>query len=255
MIANYHTHTTRCGHASGTEMEYAEAAVRAGLKLLGFSDHTPQIFPGDYYSNMRMRQELLEDYVQSVLAVREAYKGKLEVPLGVEAEYYPALFSDLLSLLRDHGVEYMILGQHYLDNEMGSAYAGKATEDPKLLERYCDQSIEAMHTGLFSYFAHPDLIRFAGEDDIYRRHVRRLCRSAKECGVPLEINLLGVRDERHYPRETFWEVAAEEGCTAILGVDAHSPETLLNTDAMRRGEELADRLGLRRVDFLELKKL
>ena len=45
MLTNYHTHTRRCGHAVGEDREYAEAAVQAGLKILGFSDHAPQIFP------------------------------------------------------------------------------------------------------------------------------------------------------------------------------------------------------------------
>lgn len=41
MIANYHTHTWRCGHAFGDEREYVENAIVGGLKILGFSDHTP----------------------------------------------------------------------------------------------------------------------------------------------------------------------------------------------------------------------
>ena len=40
MIANYHTHTWRCHHADGTEREYVENAIAAGIKILGFSDHT-----------------------------------------------------------------------------------------------------------------------------------------------------------------------------------------------------------------------
>ena len=48
MIANYHTHTWRCRHADGTEREYVETAIEAGLKILGFSDHTPQVYPGGY---------------------------------------------------------------------------------------------------------------------------------------------------------------------------------------------------------------
>ena len=47
MIVNYHTHTTRCNHASGTEKEYVEAAIETGLKVLGFSDHTPYPFPDE----------------------------------------------------------------------------------------------------------------------------------------------------------------------------------------------------------------
>ena len=41
MLANYHTHTKRCNHALGEDREYVEAAIKAGLKVLGFSDHCP----------------------------------------------------------------------------------------------------------------------------------------------------------------------------------------------------------------------
>lgn len=57
MIANYHTHTPRCNHAQGSEQEYVDAALSAGLKILGFSDHTPYFFPGDYYSTFRMHRK------------------------------------------------------------------------------------------------------------------------------------------------------------------------------------------------------
>ena len=50
MIANYHTHTWRCRHADGTEREYVERAIEGGLKILGFSDHSPYPFPDGYDS-------------------------------------------------------------------------------------------------------------------------------------------------------------------------------------------------------------
>ena len=53
MIANYHTHTWRCMHASGTEREYVEKAIEGGLKILGFSDHTPMPYSGGYVSNVK----------------------------------------------------------------------------------------------------------------------------------------------------------------------------------------------------------
>ena len=37
MRFNLHTHTFRCRHASGTEREYIENAIRSGMDLLGFS--------------------------------------------------------------------------------------------------------------------------------------------------------------------------------------------------------------------------
>jgi hypothetical protein len=97
-----------------------------------------------------------------------------------------------------------------------------------LLKQYCDQTIEALYTGLFTYFAHPDIMHFVGEEAIYRQQMRRICRAAKECQVPLEINLLGLYLQRQYPNPIFWELAAEEGCKVVLGVDAHKPEFLLD---------------------------
>ena len=87
-----HTHTFRCGHASGTEREYIENAIAAGFDTLGFSDHAPYVFRDGYYSGFRMRPELQEDYVTTLLALREEYKGKIDIKIGYEAEYYPEFF-------------------------------------------------------------------------------------------------------------------------------------------------------------------
>ena len=64
--ANFHTHTFRCHHAEGTEREYIETALGLGMKTLGFSDHTPYFFDGDYYSGFRMDPEQLPDYVRTL---------------------------------------------------------------------------------------------------------------------------------------------------------------------------------------------
>ena len=69
MIANYHTHTWRCRHADGTEREYVERAIEGGLKILGFSDHSPYPFPDGYDSGMRMRLDQVEGYVDSTLCL------------------------------------------------------------------------------------------------------------------------------------------------------------------------------------------
>ena len=251
MINNYHTHTPRCKHAQGTEEAYVRCALEAGLQTLGFSDHTPYPFPGGYVSGFRMGVEELPGYADAVRAVQKQFAGQLRIRLGVEAEYYPKYFADMLSLLRDHGVEYMILGQHMLGNEVGEAYLG-IPSDAAGLERYCNQSIDAMHTGLFTYFAHPDLVHFVGDPQVYRAGMRRVCQAAKSCGMPLEINLLGLKGGRHYPNPLFWEVAAEEGCTAILGCDAHQPEALLDSQTEQQARQMAANWGLTLLDDVPL---
>ena len=164
MRANYHTHTWRCNHATGTEEEYVKAAIAQGFDILGFSDHTPQFFPEGYRSGFRMEVGELADYCAVIRNLRDRYSDSIRIPMGLEAEYYPALFSQLIPVLRDQGVEY--------------------------LRQYCKQSMDAMQTGLFTYFAHPDLLRFEGDDAVYRQYMRRLCQEAKSCDLPLEMNLL-----------------------------------------------------------------
>lgn len=254
MIANYHTHTPRCRHAKGSEREYVESAIKAGLQVLGFSDHSPQIFPGGYYSTFRMYPEQLEDYVQTVLALRKEYAGQIQIPLGLELEYYPALLPNLMPILRDQPMDYLLLGQHFVGNEYDDHYTGYPTEEKRLLEKYCDQTIEAMQTGLFAYFAHPDLVNFRGDTATYVRQVRRICREAKSCGIPLEYNLLGLSEGKHYPNIRFWEVAAEEGCDVILGRDAHCPEALLDEKHPKKAIETLQKLGLKPLDRLELQQ-
>lgn len=255
MIANYHTHTWRCNHAKGTEREYVERALEAGLQTLGFSDHGPYIFPGSYYSTFRMRMDQLGGYVRTVLALREEYKGKIHIPLGFELEYYPNLFPMLLPVLRDQPIDYLLLGQHFVGDEIGDSYNGVVTQDVRQLERYVDQTIDAMQTGLFTYFAHPDLINFQGSRKDYRLQMRRICREAKSCGIPLEYNLLGLSGGKNYPSRVFWELAAEEGCPVILGRDAHDPESLLDVKTEQKALAVIGELGLPLIHTVNLRPI
>ena len=255
MIANYHAHTPRCNHAWGAEEEYVRCAIDRGLKIFGFSDHTPQFFPGDYYSFMRMYPDQLEDYCRSVLDLRRKYQNLLQIPLGLEAEYYPGIWGELLPRLQDAGIEYLILGQHWLGDEINEHGSGGATADEALLRRYCHQVMDALETGKFSYLAHPDLFRFVGDRAVYRRHMGALVRYAREANIPLEINLLGILQNKHYPNAEFWALAAEEDCKVVIGMDAHNPSHVSNRQPEEKALEMVRHFGLNLLDTVELRPL
>ncbi len=221
MNINLHAHTTRCGHASGTEKEFVEEAVRIGMTDFGFSDHSPMTYPEGYKSGIRMKLGEMQDYTDTILGLRKEYEGKINIYLGLEVEYYPALFDNFMKFISDYPVEYMILGQHSLNNEYDGVWPGEPTEDVSRLKRYVEQVIEGLSTGKFIYLAHPDLMNFVGDDTIYLKEMEKICAYTNDHKIPLELNLLGIGENRFYPRPSFWKMVGEMGNDVVLGLDAH----------------------------------
>ena len=249
MLANYHTHTKRCHHASGEDREYVEAAIQAGLKILGFADHCPWIYPKEeFVSGIRMAPWEVDGYVQSLENLKKEYAKDIKIYIGFETEHCQDMIPAQDKFLKDYPVDYMICGQHFLTAEYESFYTGRPHGDEDFLERYVDTAIEGMKSGRYLYLAHPDLINFTGEEELYRKHMKRLCEVLKELDVPLEINVLGLSEGRRYPSKRFLELAKETGNKAIIGMDAHTPEQLLNTKAVEKAKALCAEFGLPIID-------
>lgn len=253
MIANYHTHTWRCHHADGEERSYVESAIRSGFQVLGFSDHAPVPFR-NYVSSVRMLPAQLDDYVSTILSLREEYRADIEIRLGFEVEYYPGLFSAQLEMMAPYPIEYFLLGQHFVGDEIGEPYCGHPTDSDELFLRYCSQCAEALETGKFSYFAHPDLICYHADPALYASSMRKLCEKAKACGVPLEINLHGIEENRHYPSPQFWRIAGEVGNDVVLGSDAHHENAIWLPDALRTAQSIIEKNHLHLLEKVDLRK-
>ena len=219
MTANYHTHTPRCHHAVGDEREYIENAIKAGIKLLGFSDHTPQLYENGYISQIRMTPEEAPGYVDRLRTLADEYRGDIEIHIGFEAEYFPGIFDRLQGLCRDLGVEYLILGQHCLSDESEGAVWSTSPAGEGELKKYVDVVTEGLSTGCFTYLAHPDVLRYTGGDEkFYHDEMTRLCRAAKELSVPLEINMLGLGDHRFIRRTGSSTLPLRSGSTLSSAV-------------------------------------
>ena len=259
MLHNYHTHTFRNHHAVGTEREYIEAAIAGGYQTLGFSEHAPYQFPDGIVSYFHMFPEDLEDYIQTLLALKEEYAGRIEILIGYEAEYYPRFFDDLLARITQYPVDYLLLGQHYIHNEIDGVYVYEPTDDPEILKVYVNQCIAGLDTGLYTYLAHPDLIYTSQPvfDETCREAAYTLCEEAKKLDLPLEYNLYGV-DKRArgefsglgYPCTAFWEIAAKTGVRAIIGFDAHKLQHLCERARYEAAKQYLEGLGLPLVQRL-----
>lgn len=250
MYANYHTHTSRCKHAQGEDREYVEAAIEAGMRILGFSDHCPWVFPDGYESGIRMECSEIDSYFDSLIQLREEYKDDIRLLIGFESEYVPELMEAQDRLFANYPLDYMILGQHFLGIEEGSMYMGNPTAEESTLEQYVDMVIEGMDSGRYAYLAHPDLVHFIGDREIYDFHMRRMLSYLLDNSYPVEINMLGALQGRHYPNARFLELAGEMGNACIIGVDAHSPDLLKNREGELLCRRMAEKYGLRIRELL-----
>ncbi len=234
---NYHTHTNRCMHAQGEDEDFVIAAVEAGYDVLGFADHSPWPYESGFVSGMRMTVAGLPQYIASLRSLEHRYSDKLKILVGLECEYFPAYINWLREAKEEYKLDYVILGNHHdTSDETGPTFGWEIYPDQ--IKRYVKMTTEGMRTGLYTYLAHPDLFLLKRKEFTpeCRDACVELCRTALDMNMPVEYNLQGLINKAHfpdcigYPATPFWEIAAEMGCKAVIGVDAHRPASLTNAD-------------------------
>jgi len=248
-------------HASGTEEQYVLQAIDTGFEILGFADHSAWPYKSDFVANMRMHISELEGYVATVKGLRDKYADQIRIHLAMECEAFPEFYPWLKEIREEKGFDYFILGNHYDTNdENRGPYFGKC-ETAQRACRYMETTVAGMQSGLFIYLAHPDLFlnRYPAFDADAKRICRELCREAKRLDMPLEYNLLGSRRQlgarmrgyMGYTTPEFWEIAAETGNKAIIGVDAHDPRDLDCVKTFTQVRNMLTKMGIEVLQVLE----
>lgn len=248
---NYHTHCERCRHARGSAREYVEEAVKKGVVKLGFSDHMP--FYDDRFG-LRMPYSEIEEYMEEIVALREQWRGTLDIFCGFEGEYVREDNAFYEKLLSHKNCEYLILGQHFYETDEGELINVYQMQETQQYEAYSTNAVEAMRTGYFKYLAHPDLIFL--NDLAWDIHCDRACDilidGAVKYGFALEYNANGFRREKkqyvdgeryQYPHEKLWQKVRETQIPVFVGSDCHEPQ-LVYDENVEMGYENLEKLGI-----------
>jgi histidinol-phosphatase (PHP family) len=236
MIVDLHNHTPLCNHAEGEIDEYIEAAIKAGTKIFGFSDHAPMDFDPEY----RMKFEDMQQYEAAVKKAKKIYKEQIEVLLGYEVDYLPG-HMDRRVLEAD--VDYLIGSVHFLQ--------GWGFDNPEFIAKWQEQdidevwqnyfnTIEAMAlSGYFDIVGHFDLIKifnYMPKGSIVAMAAKAL-EAIKESKMVLEINVAGYRKPiaEPYPSYDLLREAYKMEIPITLSSDAHKPEQvgLYNQEVMQ----------------------
>lgn len=248
MDYNYHTHTERCGHANGEDEQYVLAAIEAGFKVLGFSDHIP--FKSVIHPSERMNYDQIDDYITSIEHLKVKYKDKIEIKLGFELEYFPEYNEYYKEILAR--CDYLICGQH---NKILDHYSYDQFANDEDVIVYANQVKAAMESGLVSFIAHPDYFMLGRRTwtPACDEAARIIAQAAEKNKVALEINLNGVRYGKYnyhnihvypYPFRSFWEIVSNYDVECLYSFDAHKPFTLLEKERIGLVEEILKGLPL-----------
>jgi len=231
-VPDYHMHTPRCNHAIGKVRDYAAAALTQGLAEIGISDHCPM--PDGYDAAWRMRHDELQGYVAEVEAVRARYTGRLDVRIGLEADFHPGTEDYVRALIDAYAWDYVIGSVHYIgdwgfdnEDEIGRWRQWDA-EDAYCA--YYDLVAASAASGMFDIIGHPDLIKkFGHRPPPGSKRVRAaedaMLESVRAAGCALEISSAGLRKPVHeiYPHGRIIAKAARLGIPFAFGSDAHAP--------------------------------
>ena len=233
-----HVHTTYCD-GKNTPEEVVLSAIEKGVERLGFSGHAYTSFDESYC----MSVEGTKAYKREIAALKEKYKDKIEILLGVERDYY----SDEARGGYDYvigSVHYLFLGGEYspIDESADSfrrlALGHFGGDYYALAEAYFDTLAGVVEKTNADIIGHFDLVCKYNEkyklfDESHPRYVRARKACADELiktGKYFEINTGGISrgyKTQPYPNEGMLRYLGKKGAKALLSSDSHRAETLL----------------------------
>ena len=158
----------------------------------------------------------------------------------------------MVEYARTLGCEYLLLGQHFVAKDVWTAMETERVQD---LKEYVDCVIKGIKSGVITYVAHPDVINFVGDDEIYCEEMKKICEVSKEYNLPLEINFVGIRLGRHYPNPKFWEIAGGVGSPVVLGFDAHDVDAAGDRASIEVAMEYVEKFNLNLLERPTIKRI
>lgn len=231
--ANYHTHTCYCDGKDRPE-ELVKRAIALGFTALGFSGHEYAPHDGDFC----MSQENTQKYRDEILALKEKYKGRIRIFLGIERDYFgqPTAYP----------YDYVIGSLHYVEKDgvlLSVDNTAEITEANveryfggdyrRYVERYYALLGDVMAKTGGDIVGHFDLItkfneggRYFDENSLWYKKaaLRALAKITKDRRPVFEINTgamaRGYRSSP-YPSQFILEEINRLGCPVILSSDCH----------------------------------
>ena len=232
-----HVHSSFSSDSTLDAVAGCEAAIKAGLDGIAFTDHLDFDFPG-YENDFMIDFEAHGNYMTGL---KEKYNGKLKVLKGIEVGIQPGTLERTLAVVNSHEFDYILGSVHIIDGMdpyVGGYYTGKTKEQP--YSRYLKE-ISAMLDGFTALdcLAHLDyIIRCSDYDDSTLRYadfaeiLDEIFKKLSHRGKGMEVNTRSYLPRSNGKKQAefdieilkrFRELGGEIVC---LGSDSHTAETI-----------------------------
>lgn len=234
MIAfDYHSHHWRCGHATGEMREYIETAIGLGMTAFGVSDHGPAYWAEGIdhpYPQTQMANSELPAYVADARAVQAEFKDRIDLRVGLEADFLPDRVAALGELLTIHSFDYVLGSVHYALGRSVFDRARWREQDPEAVWRdYYARVIAAANSGLFDILSHLTVVEAYSPplpnvlaDELYPI----VADAIGQAGCAVEINTSGYRKmggDEPFPNRLMLRALIRRRVPLTFGSDSHRP--------------------------------
>jgi histidinol-phosphatase (PHP family) len=226
LLYETHSHTPLCKHAIGDPQDYADIAFQRGFHGLLVTCHNPM--PAGYSPGFRMSVDEFDDYLQMVFRARQVWRGRIDVRLGIEADYLPGYERWLEHQLQLADFQYVLGSVHPHVSEFRQRYAtGSAVEGQRAYFRLLAQAAE---TRLFDCLSHPDIIKNERPEqwrpELIMDELCRVLDRIAATGVAMELNTSGKHKEipEMNPFPQMLVEMRRRDIPVVVGADAHEPE-------------------------------
>lgn len=244
-ITNLHTHTFYCDGNNSPE-EMVLAAIRNNFNSLGISSHGP-VNEETYWN---IKYDKIEEYIHVVNSLKEKYKDKIEIFLGMELDYIPGIgFTEQCESLIKR-LDYYIGSVHYLGTfnngvmwtvdynidellrGLDESFQGnirKAVETyyatiAEMAEKYQPPIIG--HLNLFNK-NNKNNVLFDESEDWYIKAVQNCLDVIKNTSSVIEINTGGIArnyTKEQYPSTLILKMIKERNIPIVVNSDAHTTD-------------------------------
>ena len=235
MIVDYHMHLRAddesLDHSVDAVERFVEAAMERGVDEIGFSEHVyyfrETLAAWDVpYQYERCSYEL-DAYCDAVL---EAKRRGHPVKLGLEVDWVPERCDRLADVLAGYPWDYLLGSIHFIDG-LGIDSRPSLIDElgvERAWNRYFDELAALAASGLVDVLAHPDVIKFFGEQPDAHRVAAVHAELVQRLGagrVCLEISTAGRYKPvgELYPDLGLLELARANDVPITLASDAHVP--------------------------------